>query len=178
MATIYKTANSHCLSVHKYRPGIVCQMLPWWTKYSPHSTNIRDIFTKVLPTCSIFQMASYTSMVFAHVCSFSMLFIPKMACTGQDVSRISNMLEYANFHKTEASRVELGSYNWLMVYWMYWFHIRDNTSDIFMNEVIFFIHCVDIWRLRNEAFAISEHQSQVHWNSFFALVPIYADSLT
>ena len=35
--------------------GIVCQMLPWWMKNSPHSINIRNIATKGVSLCSVCQ---------------------------------------------------------------------------------------------------------------------------
>ncbi len=39
----------------------VCQMLSWRTKNWPHSINIWDTVTHVLPLCSVYQAPSYES---------------------------------------------------------------------------------------------------------------------
>ena len=72
-----------------YIPGstIVCQLLLWWTKNLPYSTNSWDTVTKVVILCSISQAPSHepnctllelfpTDLVYLN-----MLFILEMACS-------------------------------------------------------------------------------------------------
>ena len=54
---------------------ILCQMLSWWTKNFPHSINVWDRLTNLIPLCSVYQTPSYEHNLtllapFATVCLF------------------------------------------------------------------------------------------------------------
>ena len=63
-------------------------MLAWWLKNWPHSINILDIVTKVVPLCTVYQAVILLAQAFTKLTYLNMLCI-----LGQASSKINNMLK-------------------------------------------------------------------------------------